>query len=800
MTDGITLTSSGTVVGGGNYLPDRPLTRAHWHELTVASGIDPDVIAERGYVSIDRPRSADTDGIPTLPGLAPYGDRREQLKRIGFPTWALREDSYFPMLWLPKYGPRGTKLPGQIKPWRPVPNREGKPMKYASARGATGLDVHPRWSRDPDPDGRKVDALPAIQDPDVPLWITEGVKKADSLTSRGICTVALDGVFNWRNSHATLGDWEDVRRRGREVYICFDADTITKPMVQQAMIRLGRWLRSQGVRKVWYLVVPASVNGTPVKGVDDFFAAGGTVTELERAATEKPPKPRSEEDRFTDSALAEQVVTEALADRFVNVVNMGWYAYDGRIWSPCPDATVLEAVREYARDMYRWALQEEQERVDAGKASDTYEADGWRKVQSASRLGAILRLAAGNVEIIRELDQFDTWPDLLNTPAGVLDLTTGTITPHDPALMFTKITAVDYVKDARSDAFAAALEAVPAEAREWLRVRLGQAITGYEPDDERLLLLTGGGENGKTTLMDCLYRSLGGGTKCGYAALVPNTLLLRERNRGAATPEKMTLQGVRLAYMEETPEGRHLDTNVLKEVIGTPTITGRKLFRDFVEFASSHSMFLNTNHVPRVDETDRGTWRRLLRLEFPFTYVKRPEDVTDPEIQRVGIAGLKAALAEPDALRAALAWLVSGARDWYASGRDLRSLAVPECVEAATRKWRTDSDLILLFMDETVRPAAGSWIATQDLYWSYRKWSISRGFHPMSISTFVAKVAEHPELPAGVTKRQIKVGTAGQARPGGAGGPWLVAGQDPPPDLPGRPWSFAGLRYATQAD
>jgi hypothetical protein len=42
---------------------------------------------------------------------------------------------------------------------------------------------------------------------------TEVLKKADSLTSRGLCIVALTGVFNWRAHLGTLGDWEDVPSR-----------------------------------------------------------------------------------------------------------------------------------------------------------------------------------------------------------------------------------------------------------------------------------------------------------------------------------------------------------------------------------------------------------------------------------------------------------------------------------------------------------------------------------------------------------------------------------------------------------
>lgn len=764
-------------------------------ELLTDSAIDPEVARERGYLSLMRPRP-NYDNTPK-PGM----DSREFLNSLGFPTWSTREDYYFPGLWMPGYDALGQRLPGQWKPNNPVSSRDGRKMKYASAKGrASYVDVHPRWTRDPDPDGRDTMALPAIKDPARPLWVTEGIKKADSLTSRGVVTVALSGVYNWRGTHGTLPDWEDVRIKDREVVICFDADTLMKVDIQKSMARAGRWFKQvKRAAKVGYLVVPGMVNGMSVKGVDDYFAAGGTITELERAITDKVPFSQSTEDRFTDSALSEQAVAEVLSERYVNVTNVGWYHRDtGSLWTPCADAGVLEAVREWARDNYVEAIQEQAEAVRRGHPVDPFEADAWRKVQSASKLGAILKLAAGNAEILRDLDDFDTYADLLLTPAGPLDLTTGEVLAHDATYMFTKITAVNYVPGATHEAFTTAMEAVPTEAQTWLQTRLGQAITGYEPDDERLTLLTGGGENGKTTLLNAIYGALGGGKRSGYAAAVPNTLLMKGNNKGGATPEKMTLQGVRLAYIEETPEGRFLDTQVLKEVIGTPTITGRKLFKDFVEFRSSHSMFLNTNHLPQVSETDHGTWRRLIRLNFPYKFVKRAEQVTDPS-HRVGDATLKKRLESPEAQRAALAWLVEGARRWYACGRSLRSVENPACVEESTSEWREGCDVMYAFIVEgSIEFDRDSWVASQDLYATYTRWLRARGYKDMSSNTFTTKFLEHPEVPQFVAKKQVKIGvnTPAPSRPVRSSGTWLVEGADALPELGTRPMGLTGVRFA----
>jgi putative DNA primase/helicase len=100
------------------------------------------------------------------------------------------------------------------------------------------------------------------------------------------------------------------------VIICFDADARTNPNVLRAMTRLGNWLKSQGAVKIGYLIVPAETRGKPVKGADDFFAAGGTLEELKAAATPAPP-PETGDDTFSDARLAETIADEVLTDQFI---------------------------------------------------------------------------------------------------------------------------------------------------------------------------------------------------------------------------------------------------------------------------------------------------------------------------------------------------------------------------------------------------------------------------------------------------------------------------------------------------
>jgi hypothetical protein len=76
-------------------------------------------------------------------------------------------------------------------------------------------------------------------------------------------------------------------------------------------------VKSKGVKKISYLIVPAEVNGTKVKGADHYFAAGGTIDDLKAAATTRQPNPHVTGDAFTDARLAETIADDNLQDHFI---------------------------------------------------------------------------------------------------------------------------------------------------------------------------------------------------------------------------------------------------------------------------------------------------------------------------------------------------------------------------------------------------------------------------------------------------------------------------------------------------
>ena len=90
-----------------------------------------------------------------------------------------------------------------------------------------------------------------LGDPAMPLWITEGTKKADCGALHGLCIVALSGVWNWLGTNTAggkmaLADWRDVALNSRRVVIAFDGDMARKESVQKASHALAAYLAYQG--------------------------------------------------------------------------------------------------------------------------------------------------------------------------------------------------------------------------------------------------------------------------------------------------------------------------------------------------------------------------------------------------------------------------------------------------------------------------------------------------------------------------------------------------------------------------
>jgi hypothetical protein len=190
------------------------LAQHHKKMLIEESSIDPKVVEARGYSTITK---------------------KVNLKNLGF---AERQCNP-PGLLIAIYSPTGAIVNYQFRPDQPRIGKDGKPVKYETPSGSRMvLDVHPF-------------ARGMLDNPSIPLFITEGIKKGDSLVSRGLCAVALLGVWAWRGRNddgglTALAEWDYVALNdGRRVFIVFDSDVMLKPGVHEALRRVKALLESR---------------------------------------------------------------------------------------------------------------------------------------------------------------------------------------------------------------------------------------------------------------------------------------------------------------------------------------------------------------------------------------------------------------------------------------------------------------------------------------------------------------------------------------------------------------------------
>ena len=232
--------------------------------LIAASGIAPDVAEARGYRSV------------TL---------KNELSRLDFS----QSQRLVPTLLVPVHTVHGKVGTYQHRPDTPRIVK-GKSLKYETPSGSwMVLDVPPA-------------ARQWLAEPTMPLFITEGVRKADSAVSNGLCCIALLGVWNWRgtNEHGgktALPDWEYIALNGRRVYIVFDSDVMLKTAVHGALARIKSFLEHRGA-KVAVVYLPAGEGGAKV-GLDDYLAGGHTAGDLLMLSTtelREPARPQASTD------------------------------------------------------------------------------------------------------------------------------------------------------------------------------------------------------------------------------------------------------------------------------------------------------------------------------------------------------------------------------------------------------------------------------------------------------------------------------------------------------------------------
>jgi putative DNA primase/helicase len=139
------------------------------------------------------------------------------------------------------------------------------------------------------------------------------------------------------------------------------------------------------------------------------------------AADDEPRPPE-----FSDDALALSFAARHADDLRYVAAWSKWLHWTGTHW--LIENTLL------AFDLVRTVCRETAAGCDNFKIAAT--------IASTKTVAAVERLAKADRRLAASVDQWDADPWLLNTPEGVIDLSTGILRLHDPFDYLTRITAV----------------------------------------------------------------------------------------------------------------------------------------------------------------------------------------------------------------------------------------------------------------------------------------------------------------------------------------------------------------------
>lgn len=379
-----------------------------------------------------------------------------------------------------------------------------------------------------------------------------------------------------------------------------------------------------------------------------------------------------------------------------------WLVWNGSWWE-------LDETNQTKKMMIEMVLQMNKEALLFEDAQKRALQQQWALRSETDRIiNASLSLSQPFVSIV--MKDFDTNPDLIALRGATIDLRTGEVRVPDPNDNITR--GLDFTYDSskecpKFDQFLSDMFNGEDDLIEFTRRLIGYSLTGYS-NEKVMIFCHGPKDAGKTILVETLAKMFG-----VYAAKLPATLFTTGL-RGSGEYDLIKLRGARYAFATEVEDGDKLAQARVKEITGGDSIRGRNPYGRPIHFQPTHTIWLATNHKPKIRGGDEATWRRILML---------PALHTVPEAQQN-----KRLLDELEQeLPGIFNWALVGAGRWYARGLT----SPPEKVVEAKKEYREENELVTKFLQDQVIEEKGAYVAISDMYTTYRSWCIREHNEPL---------------------------------------------------------------------
>jgi len=424
------------------------------------------------------------------------------------------------------------------------------------------------------------------------------------------------------------------------------------------------------------------------------------------------PDAAPETRHLTRQSLAARHFVEAVGHRIrFDHARRAWFIFAGHRWHVDRSGEIRRLWLEVLGQRYIKALT-----IGDGDMRE-------RTIAAIQKAGALdnaieagLRIAASSEPVAMSGDEWDPDPWLLGCENGLVDLHTGELRDGRPEDHVSRSTGHAYDSAATAERwprFLLEVFAADSELIEWYRRLVGASLVGTSK--EILPLHHGSGNNGKSVCHLTLSHVVG-----DYGVEIAiETLISAKREAGAATSDLMRLRGARLAFTSEPDQAARLNGGTLKRLATVDRLSGRELHGRQQEWDPTHTLHVATNHLPAVDDTSEGFWRRIALIPWLVRFAKKGEagDLRreDPELiheLRSEAAGI-------------LGWIVEGAVAYAVAG-GLHPF--PAAVARETATYRADEDPLREFLVGCLEPSDDDRAVTStEIHAAYDAWAEAAG-------------------------------------------------------------------------
>lgn len=416
-----------------------------------------------------------------------------------------------------------------------------------------------------------------------------------------------------------------------------------------------------------------------------------------------------------------------------------WHHFDGTRWAI--DKT--EQVKATVADLAANALRADR---TAGELTEA-ERKALIKLLSNGPIERALEALATFPDYGTDGSDWDSEPHLLGVANGIVDLrenrllTSGerslsTTVTRNTRSLFTPIEHPDEFEQ-RAPRFMQVLRQWTSDF-DWtadddmtyfLLFWFGAGLFGFAPE-QRFLLMTGAGRNGKGALRHAIMQALGP----EYAAQPDGNLYSRSRfgpaRSNEARADLMALRGIRVAFFSE-PDRGEFNEEMLKAHTGGDIITARGLYQKVpVSWEPTHSINFLVNDAPAIDDVGPSMGARVMVADFRHRF--------DGDLEDKNLYG--ALTREKDGILAILVW---AAGIWHARwSRGEGGLVLPQRVIDQSKAFMERNDPVAECLREVFTEGPDLRCGGQEAYDAYKDWHSKAGRNddPMSLVKFTAEL------------------------------------------------------------